>query len=51
MKHTMVWFGNMIFDDLKNSEMPTAIVNIIDEKAIVNPEDADEYMKIGRAHV
>lgn len=44
MKHTMVWFGNMSFDFLKNGEMPIAIVNSIDEKAIMNPDDVDEYM-------
>ena len=44
MKHTMVWFGNISFDDLKYAEMQIAIVNSIDEKAIMNPDDVDEYM-------
>ena len=44
MNHTMVWFGNMSFDDLKKGEMPIAIVHSIDEKAIMNPDDVDEYM-------
>ena len=44
MKHTMVWFGSISFDDLKNAEIPIAIVHSIDEKAIIYPDDADEYM-------
>ena len=46
MKHTMCWFGNITFGTftIGNDENTIAIVNSIDEKAIMNPDDADEYM-------
>jgi hypothetical protein len=45
MKHTMVWFGQ--YDAWHfhywGDENPIVIVNSIDEKAIMNPDDVEEY--------
>jgi len=45
MKHTMCWFGHMTHGTftIGNDENPIVIVNSIDEKAIMNPDDVDEY--------
>jgi len=47
MKHTMVWFGHMTHGTFTicNDENPIVIVNSIDEKAIMNPDDVEEYME------
>ena len=46
MKHTEIWYGNMThgqFSVADDSEQ-MVIVHSIEEKAIMNPDDADEYM-------
>ena len=45
MTHTMVWFGHMTHGTFTISlnENPIVIVNSIDEKAIMNPDDVEEY--------
>jgi len=45
MKHTMVWFGHMTHGTftIAGDENPIVIVNSIEEKAIMNPDDVDEY--------
>ena len=45
MKHTMVWFGHMTHGTFRigEDENPIVIVNSIDEKAIMNPDDVEEY--------
>jgi len=45
MKHTMCWFGHMTHGTftIGGDENPIVIVNSIDEKAIMNPDDVDEY--------
>ena len=47
MKHTMVWFGHMTHGTftIGGDETPIVIVNSIDEKAIMNPDDVEEYME------
>ena len=47
MKHTMCWFGNMTHGafTIGNDEKPMVIVHSIDEKAIMNPDDVEEYME------
>jgi len=47
MKHTMVWFGHMTHGSftIGNDENPMVIVNSIDEKAIMDPNDVDEIME------
>jgi hypothetical protein len=47
MKATMVWFGHMTHGKftIGNDENPMVIVNSIEEKAIMNPDDAEEYME------
>jgi len=40
MKHTETWYGNMVH--LEDPLM--VIVHSIEEKSIMNPLDADEYM-------
>lgn len=47
MKATMCWFGNMTHGAfaIGNDENPIVIVNSIDEKAIMNPDDVEEYME------
>jgi hypothetical protein len=47
MKHTMVWFGHMTHGSftIGNDESPMVIVNSIDEKAIMDPNDVDEIME------
>jgi len=45
MTHTMVWFGHMTHGTftIGLDENPIVIVNSIEEKAIMNPDDVDEY--------
>lgn len=45
MKHTMAWFGHMTHGKftIGNDENPMVIVHSIDEKAIMNPDDVEEY--------
>jgi len=45
MKATMCWFGHMTHGTftIGGDENPIVIVNSIDEKAIMNPDDVDEY--------
>jgi len=45
MKATMCWFGHMTHGTftIGGNENPIVIVNSIDEKAIMNPDDVDEY--------
>ena len=47
MKHTMVWFGHMTHGTftIGGDENSIVIVNSIDEKAIMNPDDVEEYME------
>ena len=46
MKHVEIWFGNMTHGQflIGSDNQPMVIVNSIDEKAIINPVDVDEYM-------
>jgi hypothetical protein len=43
----MVWFGHMTHGSftIGNDENPMVIVNSIDEKAIMDPNDVDEIME------
>ena len=45
MTHTIVWFGHMTHGTFRigEDENPIVIVNSIDEKAIMNPDDVEEY--------
>ena len=45
MKHCMVWFGHMTHGTFTIGEdkNPIVIVNSIEEKAIISPDDVDEY--------
>ena len=45
MTHTMVWFGHMTHGTFRigEDENPIVIVHSIDEKAIMNPDDVEEY--------
>ena len=47
MKATMCWFGHMTHGTftIGGDENPIVIVNSIDEKAIMNPDDVEEYME------
>ena len=47
MKHSMAWFGNMTHGafSISHDENPIVIVHSIDEKAIMNPDDVEEYME------
>lgn len=46
MKHVEIWFGNMTHGvfEIGQDNNPMVIINSIDEKAIINPVDVDEYM-------
>jgi len=46
MKHTMCWFGNMTHGTftIGGDENPMVIVHSIEERAIMDPADVDEYM-------
>ena len=46
MKHTQVLFANMEHGDfaISNDRYSIVIVHSIEERAIMNPDDADEYM-------
>ena len=46
MKHVEIWFGNMTHGvfEIGQDNNPMVIVNSIDEKAIINPVDVEEYM-------
>jgi len=46
MKHTMVWFGRMTHGELSigYDEYRIIIINSIDERVIMNPDDVDEYL-------
>jgi hypothetical protein len=45
MKHSMAWFGSMTHGTftIGNDENPIVIVHSIYEKAIMNPDDVEEY--------
>ena len=45
MKATMVWFGQMTHGTftIANDDNLMVIINSIDEKSIMNPNDAEEY--------
>lgn len=45
MKHTMIWYGHMTHGSftIGNDTSPMVIINSIEEKAIMNPDDAEEY--------
>lgn len=45
MKHTMIWFGNMTHGSftIANDANPMVIIHSIEEKAIMSPNDVDEY--------
>jgi len=47
MKHTMVWFGHMTHGTftIGGDENPIVIVNSIDEKAIMDPNDVEEILQ------
>jgi hypothetical protein len=47
MKATMCWFGHMTHGKftIGGDENPIVIVNSIEEKAIMNPNDVEEYME------
>ena len=47
MKHTEIWFGNMTHGQfsVSDDDLETmVVVHSIEEQAIMNPVDADEYM-------
>ena len=47
MKHTKIWFGNMTHGQFSVSDddlEKMVVVHSIEEQAIMNPDDADEYM-------
>jgi len=46
MKHVEIWFGNMTHGDFEigRHNNPMVIINSIEEKAIIDPVDVDEYM-------
>ena len=46
MKHVEIWFGNMTHGQflIGSDSQQMVIVNSIEEKAIINPVDVDEYM-------
>ena len=46
MKHTMVWYGHMTHGTFTvgGDDTPMVIVHSIDERAIMDPADVDEYM-------
>jgi hypothetical protein len=46
MKHTEILFGHMTHGtfEIGRDTAPMVIVNRIDERAIMNPVDVDEYM-------
>jgi len=46
MQHTQIWFGNMTHGEfsISGDSEPMCIVHSIEEKAIMNPVDVDEYM-------
>jgi len=47
MKHTEIWYGSMTHGQFSVSDddlEPMVVIHSIEEKAIMNPDDADEYM-------
>ena len=46
MKHVEIWFGNMTHGQflIGSDSQQMVIINSIEEKAIINPVDVDEYM-------
>jgi hypothetical protein len=46
MKHVEIWFGNMTHGQflIGSDSQPMVIVNSIEEKAIIDPVDVEEYM-------
>jgi len=46
MKHTMIWYGHMTHGafTVGGDDTPMVIVHSIDERAIMDPADVDEYM-------
>jgi len=46
VQHTEVLFGNMEHGDfaISKDRYPIVIIHSIEERAIMNPDDADEYM-------
>jgi hypothetical protein len=51
MQHTIIWFGNMTHGEfsISGDSEPMCIVHSIEEKAIMNPVDVEEYM-ISQGH-
>lgn len=51
MQHTQIWFGNMTHGEfsISGDSEPMCIVHSIEEKAIMNPVDVEEYM-ISQGH-
>ena len=47
MKHTLILFGHMTHGTftIGGDENPMVIVNSIEERAIMDPTDVDEYME------
>jgi hypothetical protein len=46
MKHCEIWFGKMTHGEFSigNDSSSIVMINSIDEKAIMDPVDVDEYM-------
>lgn len=46
MQHAQIWFGNMTHGEFSigGDSEPMCIVHSIEEKGIMNPVDAEEYM-------
>jgi hypothetical protein len=47
MQHTMVWFGYMTHGSftISNDTNPMVIINSIEEKSIMDPNDVDNYLE------
>jgi hypothetical protein len=47
MKHTMIWFGHMTHGSftIGNDTNPMVIINSIEEKSIMDPNDVDNCLE------
>jgi len=47
-KHTMVWFGHMTHGTFRigEDENPMVIINSIEEKAIIDPDEVEAVLEI-----
>ena len=47
-KHTMVWFGHMTHGTFRigQDETPIVIINSIEEKAIIDPDEVEAVLEI-----